>query len=240
MNIEDIKRNYSQFSDAKIENIAASKAQSLPKEVVAILNEEIKKRNLSSSLETDFEAIDQQRKEANESARQELIHGHQIFHEKQSQRTRMMISLGLMVFIVIPLLSSLIDGMGMILKVGGLVFGAYTLFKYIKEKPVLVETFDKYMIVTQNPMPYKIGKIRMLISMFNMMHNNLNKVNVKYENIQRVYQNESIWSSREIMIAGHDEIGTPFELASAFHLLEEPEKVYQILKAKGVKVELEA
>lgn len=50
MDLEYIKKNYSQFDDSKIEDLAKYQARSLRKEVLPILIEEIKKRNLSESL----------------------------------------------------------------------------------------------------------------------------------------------------------------------------------------------
>jgi len=50
MDLEDIKKNYSQFDDAKIKDLAKFEVRSLRKEVVPVLIEEIKKRNLPEEL----------------------------------------------------------------------------------------------------------------------------------------------------------------------------------------------
>ena len=48
--IEEIKENYRNFSDSKIENIAKNEAKGLRKEVRSILKEELEKRNLDKIL----------------------------------------------------------------------------------------------------------------------------------------------------------------------------------------------
>lgn len=246
MNIEEIKENYSRFSDAKIENIAATKTQSLPKEVIDVLNEEIKKRNLSPNLSADFDAMDQQRKAAEEYAQHELIHGHQIFYEKKNGRLAAIFALGITALFLFPLLGSIVNGfmgirIGPIFKYAGYVFGAYTLFKYVKDKPVLVETFDNYMIVAQNPLPYRMGKIGMLINVFKLMHNNINRFQIFYKDIEHVYREEGFFSDKETIIKVIED-GTPIEFPSSLNMIEkeDKQKVIQILKSKGVKVDLEA
>ena len=44
--IEEIRENYKEFSDSKIENIARNESKGLRKEVLGILKDEIEKRNL--------------------------------------------------------------------------------------------------------------------------------------------------------------------------------------------------
>ena len=48
--VEEIRENYKGFSDSKIENIAKNESKSLRKEVLAILKDEIEKRNLDKNL----------------------------------------------------------------------------------------------------------------------------------------------------------------------------------------------
>lgn len=50
LSIEEIKKNYSQFPDYKIEQIAERDSQSLSPEVVAVLLDEIEKRGLHKNL----------------------------------------------------------------------------------------------------------------------------------------------------------------------------------------------
>lgn len=50
--IEEIKENYKDFPDSKIENIARNESKGLRKEVLGILKEEIEKRNLDERLIT--------------------------------------------------------------------------------------------------------------------------------------------------------------------------------------------
>ena len=55
MDIEDIRKNYRNFDDDKIESLAKSDAKKLRPEVVPILIEEIKRRNLSENLIASIE-----------------------------------------------------------------------------------------------------------------------------------------------------------------------------------------
>ncbi len=50
--VEEIKENYKYFSDSKIENIARSESKGLRKEIIGIIRDEIKRRNLDESLIT--------------------------------------------------------------------------------------------------------------------------------------------------------------------------------------------
>ena len=50
LSIEEIRKNYSQFPDYKIAQIAEQDSHSLPPEVVTILLEEVKKRGLNKNL----------------------------------------------------------------------------------------------------------------------------------------------------------------------------------------------
>lgn len=50
MELEDIRKNYRNFNDDKIENLAKSDAKKIRPEVVPILIEEIRRRNLSENL----------------------------------------------------------------------------------------------------------------------------------------------------------------------------------------------
>jgi 5-methylcytosine-specific restriction endonuclease McrA len=54
--IEEIRENYKGFSDSKIENIARNESKGLRKEVLGILKEEIKKRDLDKNLVTWVDA----------------------------------------------------------------------------------------------------------------------------------------------------------------------------------------
>jgi len=64
MNLEDIRENYENFDDCKIEMIATEEAGSLRPEVLKIIKEEIKKRNLNPNL---IDSIDSQTKKLTES-----------------------------------------------------------------------------------------------------------------------------------------------------------------------------
>jgi len=48
--VEEIRENYKEFSDSKIENIAKNESKGLRKDVLGILKEEIEKRNLDTNL----------------------------------------------------------------------------------------------------------------------------------------------------------------------------------------------
>ncbi len=50
MNLEDIRKNYRNFDDSKIQELAMQDASKLRPEVIPILQEEIKRRNLSENL----------------------------------------------------------------------------------------------------------------------------------------------------------------------------------------------
>ena len=54
--VEEIRENYKGISDSKIENIALNESKGLRKEILGILKEEIKKRNLGESLITWLDA----------------------------------------------------------------------------------------------------------------------------------------------------------------------------------------
>ncbi len=54
--VEEIRENYKDFSDSKIENIARNESKGLRKEILGILKEEIQKRNLDERLITWVEA----------------------------------------------------------------------------------------------------------------------------------------------------------------------------------------
>ena len=56
MDIEDIKKNYRNFQDSKIISLAKSEARTLRPEVVPILIDEIRNRNLSETLISGIEA----------------------------------------------------------------------------------------------------------------------------------------------------------------------------------------
>lgn len=56
ISIDEIRKNYKEFSDSKIENLALYESKSLRKEVLVILKDEILKRNLDNNLITWFEA----------------------------------------------------------------------------------------------------------------------------------------------------------------------------------------
>lgn len=56
MDIGQIKKNYRNFDDLKIETLAKNEAGSLDQEVIPILIHEIKKRNLNTELLTGIEA----------------------------------------------------------------------------------------------------------------------------------------------------------------------------------------
>ena len=64
MDLNDIRDNYNNFDDWKIEKIASEEAGSLRPEVLDILKAEIKKRNLNLNL---IDSVDSQRKELTES-----------------------------------------------------------------------------------------------------------------------------------------------------------------------------
>ncbi|MCB0455166.1 MAG: hypothetical protein KDC62_07230, partial [Aequorivita sp.] len=48
--IDEIRENYKEFSDSKIENIAKKESKGLRKEVLGILKDEIEKRKLDKNL----------------------------------------------------------------------------------------------------------------------------------------------------------------------------------------------
>ncbi len=56
IDLEQIKENYANFDDFKLEHLAKNEAGSLEPEVIAILTAEIKKRGLDSNLEKGIEA----------------------------------------------------------------------------------------------------------------------------------------------------------------------------------------
>ena len=60
--VEEIRENYKDFSDSKIENIAKNESKGLRKEVLGILKDEIEKRNLDKNLinwiETETKTFD--------------------------------------------------------------------------------------------------------------------------------------------------------------------------------------
>ena len=62
MNIEDIRKNYRNFEDSKIEELANSQITKLRPEVIPLLIEEIRRRNLSENL---IKGIDAQLKVLN-------------------------------------------------------------------------------------------------------------------------------------------------------------------------------
>ncbi len=64
MDLNDIKENYKNFDDYKIEKIASEEANKLRPEVLDILKAEIKKRNLNLNL---IDSVDSQTKELTES-----------------------------------------------------------------------------------------------------------------------------------------------------------------------------
>jgi len=70
MDLEQIKRNYADFEDYKIEHLAKNDVCGLDADVVQILVEEIKKRGLDSNL---IKAIEAQTKEFTEVELSELI-----------------------------------------------------------------------------------------------------------------------------------------------------------------------
>jgi len=63
MDLNDIRENYKNFDDWKIEKIASEEADSLRPEVIDILKTEIKKRNLNLNL---IDSVDSQTKELSE------------------------------------------------------------------------------------------------------------------------------------------------------------------------------
>ena len=69
MDIEQIKKNYENFNDSKIEHLAKNEAGSLEPEVIPILVNEIKKRNLDVDL---IKGIEAQTKELTEKEIQEI------------------------------------------------------------------------------------------------------------------------------------------------------------------------
>ena len=69
IDLEQIKENYANFDDFKLEHLAKNEAGSLEPEVIAILTAEIKKRGLDSNLEKGIEA---QTKELTENELNEL------------------------------------------------------------------------------------------------------------------------------------------------------------------------
>lgn len=69
IDLEQIKENYTNFDDFKLEHLAKNEAGSLEPEVIAILTAEIKKRGLDSNLEKGIEA---QTKELTENELNEL------------------------------------------------------------------------------------------------------------------------------------------------------------------------
>jgi len=70
IDLEQIKQNYADFDDFKIERLAKNEADGLPPEVVAILIEEIGKRGLNPDL---IKGIESQTKELTESELEKLI-----------------------------------------------------------------------------------------------------------------------------------------------------------------------
>lgn len=60
--VDEIRENYKSFSDSKIENIAKNESKGLRKDVLGILKDEIKKRNLDKNLiswvETETKSFD--------------------------------------------------------------------------------------------------------------------------------------------------------------------------------------
>lgn len=69
IDLEQIKKNYENFDDLKLEHLAKNEAGSLEPEVIEILTAEIKKRGLDSNLEKGIEA---QTKKLTESELNEL------------------------------------------------------------------------------------------------------------------------------------------------------------------------
>ena len=71
MDLNDIRDNYRNFPDWKIEKIASEEANSLRPEVLDILKAEIKRRNLKSNL---INSVDSQTRELTESEFNEYCH----------------------------------------------------------------------------------------------------------------------------------------------------------------------
>ncbi len=81
IDLEQIKQNYSVFEDYKIEHLAKNEAGSLEPEVIPILVDEIKKRNLDVDL---IKGIEAQTKELTEKEIQEIKLKIELFVNKTS------------------------------------------------------------------------------------------------------------------------------------------------------------
>ena len=247
MNVDIIKKNYSEFSNDKIETIAKTKGTTLPKEVVSVLNEEIRKRGLSPNLEIDFDSIDTERKERIQRAHNQLMHGNNKFYQSSSGSTWMLVSIGILMYIFSIVLAGAIGQylnhtVGFIAKWIAVGFVGKLIYDYSKNKPIMVETFDDYMIVAQNPY-LSMGKISRFIAMIKVFRNKLTRIKIPYQNIDRLYQNTGFFDDANMMIVGRDEKGNLFEFPSALILLDSKRdlpKVFKILRAKGItKIDIE-
>jgi len=240
MDVNIIRKNYSEFSNDKIETIASTKGASLPKEVVGVLNEEIRKRGLSPNLEIDFERIDTERKDRVQRAHNQLMHGHNKFYQESSGSTWLVIGVGILMFMACTIITSLVANfigrsLSGIAQLASMGFAGKLLFDYGNNKPTMVETFDDHIVVAQNPY-LSFGKIGRLIAMIKLFRNKLTRVTLPYQNIERIYQKDGIWDAN-IYIVANDGKGRRFEFPSALLLLDykrDLPKVLKILKAKGV------
>ncbi len=101
MNISDIKDNYKTFEDSKIKHLALNEVASLRPEVIEILKEEIKTRNLSENLLNSIEIQLHEPSESEINNYAEILKNHECPICKSKTQTLKISSIGEVVSIIV-------------------------------------------------------------------------------------------------------------------------------------------
>lgn len=232
LSLDEIKNNYAKFSDSKLEMIARHKSSSLSPEVNEILQEELKKRNIT----LDFEMTNSEEAiELEDSALERK------FYIEQSTRFLYILIFGFLSFILIFLFYEHLFHKKILRKLIflpvillGVQLG-YLAIRQLFSRTVIAETQATSLILGID------GSItsrkRAFSNLFRMLSNSSLKINIPYDQIISIHKQKGMLSNNAILIKHKDSSGQIIESITQLKLINaatDLPKLKQILKIKEV------
>ena len=230
MSIEDIRKNYENFTDSEILQIASEDTDTLSKEVIPILKNEITKRKLSPNL---IEKIEKKQAYNTSGKFEEILTNKKIYSVHKSFRVLIVFIISIALFF---LLNSFLGGSRIIVVV---IILSLIIWKILPKTIGKIVEIKKDSIVLSLYPAYNFGLLFRLLIVFRILTNRLEKVEISYKDIVRIYKNTSLLDAGYYIKSIDHKIKQTFEHRLYLGILEKEDlnELKQVLKYKSINVE---